>query len=69
MARISMFSAIRFHLGRAACLFLILLLSYPFLPAVAQGSNIRYTLKSDVPRMATAAAECQRSFEELKEKF
>jgi hypothetical protein len=70
MIPVYMVSGIRFHLGRTACLFFTLLLSFPFLPAVAQGPNIRYTLKSDVFRMATAAgAECQRSFEELKEKL
>jgi len=45
-----------------------LLAVFSFLPAIAQGPDIRYALKSDVCLMA-AAADCQRSFEELKEKF
>jgi hypothetical protein len=58
----------RSHLGSTARLLVPLFAFFSFMPAIRP--DIRYTLKSDVFRMATAAAaECQRSFEELKEKF
>jgi hypothetical protein len=64
------FSAMRSNLCQTAYLFVTLLASFSFLPALAQRPYITYILKSNVFRMATAAAaECQRSFEELKEKF
>jgi hypothetical protein len=70
MAPLYMSSAMRSHLGRTARLFVTLLAFYSFLPAIVQGSDIRYTLKSDAFLMAKiAAADCQRSFEELKEKL
>ncbi|WP_260738290.1 hypothetical protein [Tunturiibacter lichenicola] len=63
------FSAMRSCLGRTARLFLTLLASFSLLPAIAHGPDTGATLKSDAFRMARAAADCQRSFEELKEKF
>jgi hypothetical protein len=70
MAPTYMSSAMRSHLGRTALLFVTLLALFSLLPAIALGSDVRHTLKSDALRMArAAAADCQRSFEELKEKF
>ncbi|WP_158944507.1 hypothetical protein [Granulicella sp. S190] len=59
------------QLNRRAARFFITLLAFSsFLPAIAQGADIRDTLKSDGSRITRAAAsDCQRSFEQLKEKF
>jgi hypothetical protein len=55
---------------RAACFFVTLLAFRSFLPAIAQGLDFRYALKFDMSRMTrAAAADCQRSLVELKEKF
>jgi hypothetical protein len=70
MVPVYMFSAMRSRIGRPTHLCFTLLAFFSFLPAIAQRPDIRYTLKSDVFRIAiAAAADCKRSFEELKEKF
>jgi hypothetical protein len=63
-------STMRSHLGRTARLFVTLLAFFSFLPAIAKDPDIGHLLKSEPFKMAkAAAADCQRSFEELKEKF
>lgn len=55
---------------RPARSFVTLLAFFSLLPAIAQGADVGYALKSDAFRMSrAAAADCKRSFEELKEKF
>ena len=70
MVPLCMSSAMRSCLGRTARLFLTLLASFSLLPAIAHGPDTGATLKSDAFGMARAVVDdCQRSHEEIKEKF
>jgi hypothetical protein len=55
---------------RAARPFITALAFFSFLTAIGHGPDTGPTLKSDAFRMARAVADdCQRSLEEIKEKF